>query len=98
MLTIAERIYNIERAYSCREGMGRKDDYLVGKWGEGAIPNGVYEGEAIDPQKWEEMLDEYYHLRGWDKNGTPTPEKLKELGLDNVADSLKKSGVYSPGR
>jgi aldehyde:ferredoxin oxidoreductase len=98
MLTIGERVYNIERAYSCREGMGRKDDYLVGKWGEGSVPNGPYEGEEIDPQKWEEMLDEYYRLRGWDKNGTPTPEKLKELGLDNVADSLKKAGAYSPNR
>jgi aldehyde:ferredoxin oxidoreductase len=27
------------------------------------------------------MLDEYYTLRGWDKEGTPTPEKRKELGL-----------------
>jgi aldehyde:ferredoxin oxidoreductase len=29
------------------------------------------------------MLDEYYELRKWDKNGIPTPEILKELGLDN---------------
>jgi len=27
------------------------------------------------------MLDEYYTLRGWDKEGTPTQEKRKELGL-----------------
>jgi len=27
------------------------------------------------------MLDEYYTLRGWDKEGTPTKEKRKELGL-----------------
>ena len=30
----------------------------------------------------EEMLDEYYRLRGWDENGIPGPAKLKELGLD----------------
>jgi len=28
------------------------------------------------------MLDEYYSLRGWDKDGTPTPAKLKELGIE----------------
>ena len=28
-----------------------------------------------------EMLPEYYELRGWDKNGVPTPEKLAELAL-----------------
>jgi len=27
------------------------------------------------------MLDEYYTLRGWDKEGIPTPEKQKELGI-----------------
>jgi aldehyde:ferredoxin oxidoreductase len=27
------------------------------------------------------MLDEYYAERGWDKNGTPTAAKLKELGI-----------------
>jgi hypothetical protein len=38
------------------------------------------------------MLDEYYDLRGWDQNGIPTEKKLKELGLDNVAEDLKKMG------
>ena len=38
--------------------------------------------------KWEEMLDEYYRLRGWDRNGVPTREKLKELGLEDVAKDL----------
>jgi len=27
------------------------------------------------------MLDEYYQIRGWDSQGRPTPEKLRELGL-----------------
>ncbi|HPC56201.1 MAG TPA: aldehyde ferredoxin oxidoreductase C-terminal domain-containing protein [Methanolinea sp.] len=27
------------------------------------------------------LLDEYYELRGWDKNGVPTRQKLEELGL-----------------
>jgi len=28
------------------------------------------------------MLPEYYELRGWDKNGVPTPEHLKKIGID----------------
>jgi aldehyde:ferredoxin oxidoreductase len=28
------------------------------------------------------MLEEYYAFRGWDKNGVPKPEKLKELSLE----------------
>jgi aldehyde:ferredoxin oxidoreductase len=95
MLTIAERIFNVERAYSCREGMGRTEDHLIGKWADEPVPNGTYQGERIDPQQWEQMLDDYYRLRGWDQNGIPTSEKLKELGLDDVAESLKKEGAYS---
>jgi hypothetical protein len=34
-------------------------------------------------------------LRGWDKNGVPTREKLKELELEDVAASLESSGAYS---
>jgi len=30
------------------------------------------------------LLDEYYVLRGWDEQGRPTPEKLEELGLDEL--------------
>jgi aldehyde:ferredoxin oxidoreductase len=29
----------------------------------------------------DKMLPEYYQLRGWDKEGIPTKERLKELGL-----------------
>jgi aldehyde:ferredoxin oxidoreductase len=29
----------------------------------------------------DQMLPEFYRLRGWDENGVPTPEKLSALGL-----------------
>jgi aldehyde:ferredoxin oxidoreductase len=38
------------------------------------------------------MLDEYYEARGWDKEGLPTQEKLKALGLEEIADELMKLG------
>jgi aldehyde:ferredoxin oxidoreductase len=28
------------------------------------------------------MLSEYYEYRGWDEEGIPLPDKLRELGLD----------------
>jgi len=94
MATISERQFNMERAFSSREGIRRKDDRLIGKWAEEPVPNGPFKGEKIDPVKWEVMLDDYYRLRGWDKNGVPTRKKLKELGLDDVAISLEKYGAY----
>jgi len=42
------------------------------------IKTGPSKGEIEELDK---MLDDYYKLRGWDKNGVPTNEKLKALGL-----------------
>jgi aldehyde:ferredoxin oxidoreductase len=89
MQTAAERVYNIERAFGVRMGLKRKDDVLSGKWGTGPIPNGPFKGEMIDAAKWETMLDDYYQHRGWDKNGIPTPEKLKELGLADIIEKVR---------
>jgi aldehyde:ferredoxin oxidoreductase len=94
MLTITERVYNVERAFACREGISRQGDHLVGKWADEPVPNGQYKGEKLDPQKWEMALDDYYRLRGWDNNGVPTKEKLGILGLNDVAESLENAGAY----
>jgi aldehyde:ferredoxin oxidoreductase len=32
-----------------------------------------------------QMLDDYYALRGWDTNGVPKPETLERLGLLELA-------------
>jgi aldehyde:ferredoxin oxidoreductase len=96
IMITAERVQNLERAFLCREGISRKDDRLIGKWAEEPIPNGPYKGQRIDPEKWEEMLDDYYRLRGWDENGVPSRDKLNQLGLGEVAVSLEQTGVYGP--
>jgi len=28
------------------------------------------------------VVDAAYAARGWDRNGVPTPERLKQLGID----------------
>jgi aldehyde:ferredoxin oxidoreductase len=35
------------------------------------------------------MLDDYYSLRGWTKDGHPTKEKLEELDLGFVSKVLE---------
>jgi aldehyde:ferredoxin oxidoreductase len=46
-------------------------------------------GKAVDKEKFELMLDEYYVLRGWDRaTGLPKKEKLDELGLGWVQEGL----------
>jgi aldehyde:ferredoxin oxidoreductase len=87
---LGERIYNLERAFNCREGMSREADHLPPRTTLRAIPSGPSEGMVCSPQEFKGMLDEYYHLRGWDQNGIPTPEKLKALGLEEAAKDLAR--------
>jgi aldehyde:ferredoxin oxidoreductase len=87
---LGERIYNLERAFNCREGVSRKDDHLPFRTSHQPIPSGPSQGMYCPPQEFNSLLDEYYQMRGWDKNGIPNPEKLKELGLDEVVKDLHK--------
>jgi aldehyde:ferredoxin oxidoreductase len=74
-----ERIHNLERAFNIREGLTRANDTLPKRLLEEPLPEGPAKGHIIN---LEPLLNAYYEFRGWDKNGKPTPEKLKELGLD----------------
>ncbi len=47
-------------------------------------------GNRLDREDFEKLKDEYYTLRGWDvAGGLPTEDKLRELGLEDVAEDLK---------
>jgi aldehyde:ferredoxin oxidoreductase len=78
LLKIGEKIYNIEKIYNLRAGFARKDDTLPERLFEN---EGEDEGYGLPRQEFETALQEYYHYRGWNEDGIPSPEKLKELGL-----------------
>ena len=79
---IGERIWNLERLFYVREGMGRDDDLPPRRLLEEPIATGPARGERLDRKSYEQMLTEYYRLRGWDqKDGVPTQDKQRELGL-----------------
>jgi aldehyde:ferredoxin oxidoreductase len=84
--TLGERIVTLERAFNCREGMSRKDDILPYRVTHEPIPEGAAKGKYFPLEKLEIALDYYYSLQGWDKNGIPTQDTLKKLGLEFAAD------------
>ena len=89
LLNVSERVRNLERMFDVRQGLRRKDDSLPKKFFEKPLSKGPYEGAVLDREKFEQMKDEYYELRGWDKEtGIPTREKLVELGLEDVAEEV----------
>jgi aldehyde:ferredoxin oxidoreductase len=89
VLKVSERVRNLERMFDVREGVRRKDDTLPEKIFKEPLKRGPFKDEVMDREKFEQMKDEYYDLRGWDKEtGIPTREKLEELGLGDVADEV----------
>jgi len=78
-----ERVVNLSRAFNMRDGFSRSDDTLPPRLLEEPMPEGPAKGHVVE--QLDTLLDNYYKERGWDKQtGKPTPEKLKELGLENV--------------
>jgi aldehyde:ferredoxin oxidoreductase len=79
---VGERTNTLARLFNVREGLARAQDTLPARnlsqplQGSGPSKGHVVE---LDP-----MLDEYYALMGWDQNGVPTPDRLKEMQLDQL--------------
>jgi len=72
---LGERIWNLERLFNMKAGITGKDDTLPPRiLKEPRVKNRVV---VLD-----KLLPEYYERRGWDQNGVPTREKLKELALE----------------
>lgn len=91
LLKIGERVFNLQRCFNAREGRRRKDDQIPKRLREipafGKFSN-IKEAAIIN---YDSMLDEYYDVRGWDKEtGIPTPNKLEDLGMSDVAAQLSK--------
>jgi aldehyde:ferredoxin oxidoreductase len=77
-LKTGERIWNLERNFNLKAGFTNADDTLPERLLKCPIATGPSKGEV---NHLAEMLPEYYKLRGWDENGVPTQEKLKDLAL-----------------
>jgi aldehyde:ferredoxin oxidoreductase len=87
--TVGERVVNMDRAFNVREGFDRRHDTLPRRVQEESVTHtGTEEGDGQVVRELDKFLDEYYAMRGWSQNGIPTPEKLQELGLGNVAKDM----------
>jgi len=92
LLTCAERFLNLERQIQAERGFTRKEEKLPKRIldeplstadGKTIFLNDFYHHGRVTEDELNKILDDYYDVRGWDSKGTPTAEKLKELGLDN---------------
>jgi aldehyde:ferredoxin oxidoreductase len=96
-LEAGERIHTLTRAFNVREGFSRKDDKLPPRQMNEPTPKGKAKGckAFISKEDFEKCLDNYYCLRGWDKEGKPRYKTLVKLGLKEVSVDLKKRKIIA---
>ncbi|MFO7916478.1 MAG: aldehyde ferredoxin oxidoreductase C-terminal domain-containing protein, partial [Anaerolineae bacterium] len=86
---MAERAFTLERLMLARAGRGRRMEEALAP--HFALPCRS-DGTWIDAAGFSQLLDEYYAARGWDPAyGWPTPEKLRELGLEEAIPELEEN-------
>ncbi|MCZ6503811.1 MAG: aldehyde ferredoxin oxidoreductase C-terminal domain-containing protein, partial [Gammaproteobacteria bacterium] len=73
-----ERIWNLERQFNLAAGLSNKDDTLPARLLKEPAPSGSGKGLVC---RLDEMLPEYYRLRGWDESGVPLAKTLSRLRL-----------------
>ncbi len=79
LFMIGERVWNIERLFNIRAGFDSSYDTLPERFVKEPIPTGPAAGQV---NKLDEMIGEYYNLRGWNEEGLPQSETLKTLNLE----------------
>lgn len=82
----AKRYRTLVRAINIRRGMRRKDE---------KPPENHWKKRF--PELEEQLLDSYYQLKGWNKDGIPTKESLEELGLGYVSEDFIERGILIEG-
>ncbi|MCB2101284.1 MAG: aldehyde ferredoxin oxidoreductase family protein [Rhodobacterales bacterium] len=78
LLEVGERIWNLERQFNMKAGFTGADDTLPKRLLKDAAKTGPATGKVAELDK---MLPEYYELRGWTPDGTPSNETLSRLGV-----------------
>ncbi len=83
---IYRRNRNLLRAINVRRGLRRADE---------KPPENHWKKRFPELEK--QLLDAYYKFKGWNNEGIPTEETLRELDLDYIADDLIKRGILTDG-
>lgn len=70
------------RLYNYREGMKKEDDKLPDRFFENEINAGALKGKKLDREQFEQNIEFYYEMMGWDENGCPKKATLYDYGID----------------
>jgi aldehyde:ferredoxin oxidoreductase len=89
-ILIAQRIGALTRAYNVMAGIKREDDTVPKVcFQDPPGPSNV----SLDRKAFDQMISEYYKLRGWNDEGVPSREELNRLSLQDVGQALEARGL-----
>ncbi|MFZ7111629.1 MAG: aldehyde ferredoxin oxidoreductase family protein [Desulfatiglandales bacterium] len=89
LMKTGERVFNLQRLFNYKiKGWDRRQDAWADKRAYEPSKMGIYKGRTVP---WDQVLLEYYAVRGWSENGLPSREKLVELGLEDMAEEARLS-------
>ncbi|MEW6401685.1 MAG: aldehyde ferredoxin oxidoreductase family protein [Chloroflexota bacterium] len=88
LMEVGRRRLNLFRAFNAREGLGRKDDKLPKKFFKQLAGTGPTAGFALTHEEVDSAIDTYYKLAGFNANGAPTRDGLKQLDIEWAAEYL----------
>ena len=91
LLHIGLQAHNLEKAFNTiHAGFDRNDDYPCERYYNEPVKSGPYEGECIDHEIWDSMLDTIYRLHGWDiETSWQTRKGLEKIGLSDITGKLE---------
>ncbi len=86
LMKIGERIFNLQRLFNYRlQHWDHRNDTFSDKQAYEPAQMGIYKGRKVP---WDEVLREYYAIRGWSNEGVPTRTKLFDLNLEKIANKI----------
>lgn len=78
---VADRVETLIRMFNNREGLTREDDTLPRRIFEDKLMNGSANEKSISERDLDTLLSDYYEIRGWNTEGIPKENKIKELNI-----------------
>ncbi|MCJ7581514.1 MAG: aldehyde ferredoxin oxidoreductase C-terminal domain-containing protein, partial [Candidatus Aminicenantes bacterium] len=81
LMEVGARITNLARRYNLRNGRKASDDILPDRFFNEESLSGFMRGKTMDKDFFRSLIQKYYILRGWNKEGEPTKEILSKYGL-----------------
>ena len=86
VMAFGERRINLTKIYNIREGIKPEADTLPERFFTDPITVGRWENYSIDKVKFNEMIQTYYAMMGWDVKGVPRYATLLENHLEWVTE------------